>query len=227
MALGHALFLHPIPSPLDSVFSICQEHCSAEGSLHIAASAALTALTPGWYFGIRQQDAAEYLALLLELITPEVWQSRLMQAGIALRDEGMIITLDLSSSQTCLQQLIREWHAQHYTHALCSVQPVLCLQLGRYPGHRKLPYPINLPNTVDLPSFTSADSLSVRWVSYSLASVIVHLGRSPSSGHYRTLLKADGCWHYTNDHARSQRTVLQQEHLRGSYILLLTPAAQP
>ncbi|CAE7258436.1 Pol [Symbiodinium sp. CCMP2592] len=176
LALGHALHVLPIPSALDDVLRICQEHGSASHSLHIAAQAELVALTPTWFFGIRQQDAAEYLTLLLQFLMHEAWQSRLQHEGVQVRDRGLLITLDLSRSGSNLQQSIQDWHVQHFTHALSASPPVLCIQLGRYPGYRKLAHPINIPQALDIPSFVSADSLSVTWVRYSVTSIIVHLG---------------------------------------------------
>ena len=183
---------------------------------------------PGWYYGIRQQDAAEFLTILLRLVSPLIWQSRLRQAGdlVQTRDSGLIITLDLSSQQSSLQQLIFDWHGQHSTHALSAEPSLLCIQLGRYPGHQKIARPINLPNTLELPAFIAADTVAVQWLRYSVTSVVIHLGRSPLACHYRALLQSDGAWFYTNDHVRACRTTLQAEHLRGSYVLLLTRAAQ-
>ena len=64
-----------LPSALAVVLCICEDSCSAH---HIAAQA----LMPGWFFGIRQQDAAEYVALLLRHLTQEAWQSQLQREGV-------------------------------------------------------------------------------------------------------------------------------------------------
>ena len=184
----------------------------------------LVALTPSWYFGIRQQDAAEYLELLLSRDFESVWSARVDEGGVRDCDFGVVISLTLSAQHATVQDMIQAWHSQHYVHALCSEPDFLCCQLGRYPHQIKNSTKIEMPVTIDVPVFSASNTLEVHAVKYRLISCVIHLGRSPTAGHYRALLQAGSQWFYTNDHVRASRMPLTDEHKRGSYILIFLKA---
>ena len=106
-------------------------------------------------------------------------------------------------------------------HALHSESSLACIQLGRYPHQIKIARPIELPTRLQLPIFVSEADLAVSWVEFEVLSVLVHLGRSPFSGHYRALLRSGDRWVYCNDHVQAAPTLITLEHKRGCYGLLL------
>ena len=55
---------------------------------------------------------------------------------------------------------------------------------------------------------------------------VVHLGRSPTCGHYRAALRVGGAWYYTNDSVQAVRTPIQAEHKQGVYVLFLLRSDQ-
>ena len=229
LALGHAVNhtagAHwPQHSDLGRVFRLCQDHPAEAAPLHIAGHPMLVALTPSWYFGIRQQDAAEYLELLLSRDFESVWSARVDEGGVRDCDFGVVISLTLSAQHATVQDMIQAWHSQHYVHALCSEPDFLCCQLGRYPHQIKNSTKIEMPVTIDVPVFSASNTLEVHTVKYRLISCVIHLGRSPTAGHYRALLQAGSQWFYTNDHVRASRMPLTDEHKRGSYILIFLKA---
>ena len=229
LALGHAV-THtagdqwPLNPDLGRVFKLCQEHSPGAAPLHIAGHPMLMALTPGWYFGIRQQDASEYLELLLRRDFLSVWSARVFEGSVRDCDGGVIISLTLPGQPTTVQDMIQAWHSQHYLHALCSEPDFLCIQLGRYPHQIKNSTKIEMPLTIDVPAFSASNTLEVHAVQYRLISSVIHLGRSPTAGHYRALLRAGSHWFYANDHVSASRVPLTDEHKRGSYILMFLKA---
>ena len=170
---------------LADVFRVCQAHLPSTGSLHIAGHPALTMLTPGWYFGIRQQDASEYLEALLSLDFSVLWESRVFEEGVRICDSGIAISLDLSDRSAGLQDMLNAWSAQHFVHALHMASDLVCIQLGRYPHQIKNSRLVDLPDRVLLPVFSGDGDIELFWVAYQLQAVIVHLGRTPV--HIRTL----------------------------------------
>ena len=87
LALGHVNTIQPVSPSLAAVFRICQEHADGAESaslLHIVGHSALTALTPAWYFGVRQQDVFEYLEGLLRLDFSVLWSARVLEEGARL-----------------------------------------------------------------------------------------------------------------------------------------------
>ena len=224
LALGHATSQRHLCPALTSIFQLCQAHPLGEGPLHVAAHRELTALLPGWFFGIRQQDASEFLEALLRLDFSHFWSARVWDEGFRICDIGIVIGLDLIDTQADLQTMLSKWHAQHYVHALDQATEPICLQLGRYPHLIKNSRRVCIPSSVSVPVFVDARSIEVTWISYRIVSAIIHLGRTPTSGHYRALLQVGHGWFYTNDHVAAKQCAILPEHERGCYVLILVKA---
>ena len=220
LAVGHARLWASIP-PLQDVFMICQELMATDAEVLIAGHPSLSSLLPRWSFGHSQQDAGEFLVFLLSAGLPPIWCSRVDELGIQQMDEGHMIFLDLCDGQSCLDQMISDWHLQHYVHALNFAADIVCLQLGRYPQDRKISTPVEIVDGVQLPVFVNRENLSVTWVPYTFISGVVHLGRRPTCGHYRSLLRVGDSWVYTNDSVLAARTPIRSEHRQGLYLIFL------
>ena len=224
LALGHAVGQRPLCPTLNRVFQLCQAHPIGQGPLHLAAHRELTALLPEWYFGIRQQDASEFLEALLRLDFSCIWSARVWDEGLRFCDSGMVIGLSLADPPDDLQGMLYTWHNQQFKHALDGARELICLQFGRYPHLIKNSRRVCIPSSVAVPVFVDALSYNVTWVNYRIESAVIHLGRRPTSGHYRALLQVGRSWYYTNDHVAAKRCTVLPEHERGCYLLLLIKA---
>ena len=78
--------------------------------------------------------------------------------------------------------------------------------------------------TIEVPTFITGLELQQRL--YMVQSAIVHQGHSPTSGHYRSLLRVDQEWGFSDDGVPAQTVRLTEHHQRNVYVLLLVPVAQ-
>ena len=148
----------------------------------------------------RQQDAAEFLAHVLNLAKPPAydgqWQSRYMIGRLSfVADRGHCFQpLALEIHSDGLQASIQQWHQQHYISAFMQAPAMLYLQLKRYSQrgpttHKDTRFlELQVGTAVWLPVFSSAAGLDIRWETYAILSVVVHTGSTVHSGHYQALL---------------------------------------
>ena len=93
-----------------------------------------------------------------------------------------------------LQASIRQWHSQHYTHALHQAPMVLFLQLKRWTQKRRnlvkntSSFSVEVGEQIVLPCFLHVRGLDVQWLAYRVMSFAVHTGASLWSGHYQAVL---------------------------------------
>ena len=150
-----------------------------------------------------QHDAGEFAGWfrqrLLEKTLPqymqEGWSSRFLSSiedyadvfapvPVACPIEGFII----------LQQMITNWHHQEpFVHAFTCDSPWICLQVSRFPflGQKSrcsVLWDRRLP--VQLPIFSDRRGIHVVWHDFVVTAGIIHLGDTPTEGHYRIIL-----WH--------------------------------
>ena len=93
--------------------------------------------------------------------------------------------------QSELQDRIQSWHTQQAPHGLLAAPPFLLVSVARYAnpvkGKNRMHLPCKVLQQARFPVFCNASD-RVQWTSYRLIGGVMHLGSSPQSGHYRTLL---------------------------------------
>ena len=179
----------------------------------------------GWRHTHMQHDVGEYLGFLLPRLNwisnMVTWSCRLQAEGGGLihnaKSQVQVLALDPEEGlrHESLQVLLGNWHQQAQLHALDSEVDNLFLQIPRFQvleGGLVLKHSLQLNITLNVPLqvpvFTHADSINVRWVNYEITSMIAHEGDSPSHGHYRTILlhpNRTGEHWYTDDGRESIR----------------------
>ena len=103
---------------------------------------------------------------------------------------------------TSVQRLIEEWHEQDAMHAALCLPQILTFQAGRFDYSpdsgeaRKRRYPLSPDAYVEMPYFVD-DRWTAAKAWYQLCAISVHLGDSPTSGHYLAILydtPSDTCY---------------------------------
>ena len=156
--------------------------------------------------------------------------------GGSLRDCGGVSPLELQCDlrdiplvrDICpLQNVIQYWQAAASQAALHAGTACVALQLNRFTvvdrAVHKLSTPVSLPSKLHLPCWVEG---SLR---YLLSAALVHLGSTPHSGHYRTLLiESTGKMWWTDDGvpARPPRKDEAFTLLRNVYIIFLRPSSR-
>ena len=171
------------------------------------------AISGWWRYNSEQQDASEYVGVLLSSTASfaTVWCSRLEIGGLVeTTDHGQALLLEMPTRGTELQSLIDEWQHQAHVHALSSQQEIVPVQIGRCCGGRKNQARLLFSDDISLPIF----SQGVRCVHtfYRPVAAVIHIGRDCRSGHYRSLLRSGDEWFYTDDGRQAERCVLEREH---------------
>ena len=197
-----------------------------------------------------QQDAAEFLQsisphLIQQSLRVE-WEARTAPSAPALPSEvidaGSFWPLPLSARlcanpgarASSLQDLVEQWtHQVHDGQArtfAAADEPPQCvlLQVARFSDRGdKLDGPILPPFIVNFPYFVGPGNATQR-AQYTVHSIIYHLGRSTTSGHYRAaLLKRGKILFLTDDGRAAQPVPMQHLHTvySNSYIFCLTKNA--
>ena len=172
-------------------------------------------LTRAWPNPQMQHDAAEFLLHLAqqdELVRDlSAWHARAVGfEGAPRADSGRgIILLPVRSAAdvplTTLQACVQAWHEQLQLHELRSDTEVVVFQLDRFRRQglfvQKDTTPIALANgEVLLPIGNSAGE--TQWWPYHILSLVIHLGQTPVSGHYRAVHYNAGDMCITDDNVR-------------------------
>ncbi|CAE7608009.1 unnamed protein product [Symbiodinium sp. CCMP2592] len=177
-----------------------------------------------------QHDAAEFLKSFqvganMNALSG-VWQARTTEGEVRyLGDTSPLpLSVPLVAGAT-VQELVNSWTAQAQVHALWHPPECIALQLSRYGPHGKLHTLLRLDDeVVQIPSFVASDT-RVCNVAYKLQAVAVHLGNTPTEGHYRAALLDEGnkLW-YADDGkpATLANAKIRHEIQANCYVLYLT-----
>ena len=189
----------------------------------------LDAITRGWTFDGNQQDAAEFLsAILPNLSGIQVccWETRSpMEAGYVVDEEGLSpIFLNVPLAED-LQTMINGWSNQTPVRALVNAEKFVFLALPRYAGDGKNSSSIRLPEMLSLPAFEGEGSV-LTWQSFLLRAGVIHLGEEPTSGHYRSLIRAEAQWYLADDSRPPTACQLNDSAITGNIYLLLLERQQ-
>ena len=197
----------------------------------------------GWRDAERQHDVAELIDYLHQRLLIRScggsWQGRrqsmlgeLERTAVALLTQCIPLPTPKTHSPN-LQDLIANWHEQEYGQALVEAGQWMFMQLPRFQYRRdritKTRQQYHITSALQVPIFCHHDSLDVQWRSYTVAAYIRHHGALPSSGHYTTLVAADGGFDVHDDHkiARRADASVCAKAGRDIYILVLARAPEP
>ena len=209
--------------------------------------------TRTWPSPRRQHDIAEFLSYLRPKLNATLITGRWGTAGstaphraLEVVDDGCTWPLLLAARpasapddptpyQECsLQDLISCWHDQAEPRALLSPPQFCAIQVGRFDNTTegvciKTDFQLSLESAVHIPAF-HANLQDVSFVKYEVRACAVHLGSTPTSGHYRSvLMQSDGVLKrslYTDDNATALK-VKSSELVgiqRNAYIVFLQRA---
>ena len=201
-------------------------------------------LLRGWPRPNEQHDASEFLNFLLcagVRYTPlSQWISVARRAGATEIVElgAGIIYLDLPPGVdrgiSTLQHVIQAWHEQpcnrpdlqEPAHCVQGDETHVALALKRFTWmenertFQKDDTPVDIPDRCMLPIWSLGQ---VTWMPFDVRAVVVHIGDTPVSGHYRTYLPDAVEALLTEDGQRAKRVQRREvQHIRtGCYLFLL------
>ena len=143
-------------------------------------------------------------------------------------DQGAIyapILFRCPDQKTCyLQDLIYQWHRQSpHTAALTCEHPMVCLQIERFPDlHHKNEILIDFPRIeVLFPILAIARGQQVQWTQFRIATLTLHLGPIPDTGHYQGFLLTNGDIWMTDDDRLPWKSRLNEELKQNCYLFWL------
>ena len=228
LALHHAVLCPSMQVPEIHFLQKLGNNAAAQNkSLFLPQLNLFRRLTPQWVFDAEQKDAAEYLHGVFQAASSVqvTWDTRRQtDEGIRLAVSGtqpVLIPITAGTpSPTELQHLIVTWHhTEGDTTALTHPAELICLQLGRYHADGKQMQAMHFAQTVQMPVFN--DNAGVDWWDYSISSIVLHLGRSTHTGHYRALLRVQQAWLLTEDAQIAKPVTLHNGHLRNAYVFVM------
>ena len=159
-----------------------------------------------WRQPQRQHDVGEFMSHVMQKARPDsMWGAwHMMTAAGEVRDVGdfhgplMVHICNPSRVQsTTLQALVDGWTdaGEGVRRLIYEAPPLLCVQISRFHGRRKirkLMHQVMLGNgRVHIPC-RERPGVDASELCYRVTAISVHLGNTPSSGHYRAVLMAQG-----------------------------------
>ena len=163
------------------------------------------------------------------------WQARsIVQDVITITDQGAGCPLLLSvqspdSAHSTLQPILDAWHSQAAKHGFAAAPMSVVLQINRFQqvgdSWTKCNQRVQVPDTCSLPVFS--DGLDVTWHRFRFRAGVIHLGSTPRTGHYRSILKpsAGQTLLITDDGVPAAKvTRAQEDVIRANlYLCFFTP----
>ena len=165
----------------------------------------LRSLFASWSHLHQQHDAGEFLAHCLQFANATAWQgawqARLDEPHRVVDSGTLQQAIQLALAGPTLQALVDSWHRQYAWYALTAHSRLLFLQIGRYPdglSKNRQMLRVRPGDSVAVPVFAADGGLDTRHESFQIAAIVYHLGDSPTSGHYITLVGCpnEGRWDY-------------------------------
>ena len=159
-----------------------------------------------WRHPQNQHDIAEFTQYLMCKARPVSMQGswHMTTATGEVRDVGdfhgpMVVHLPASGRGAVvpLQEMVDGWAnaGEGMRRLIFEAPPLLCIQISRFHGRkqiRKLMHQVDLGNgRVHMP-YRERPGIAETMCHYRVIALSVHLGNTPSSGHYRAVLIADG-----------------------------------
>ena len=200
--------------------------------LHVWQLLAWRQLMKDWAQPNRQHDAAELFTFFQDRGFADMfegnWQRRTLTNGhMCVEEAGSTMPLLLPTplfAHCTPQHLLDTWHAQAGFAGLLTAPTHLIVQINRFATAEetisKSTCPVDIISTLNVPVFTV--DLATTMTLYRLHACILHLGPTPTSGHYRSVLYTDDRRYITDDNMVA-KSLLQKDAEQLSlnvYILL-------
>ena len=159
-----------------------------------------------WRHPQNQHDIAEFMQYLMCKARPDSMRGswHMMTAAGEVRDVGdfhgpMVVHLPAPDRADIvpLQEMVDGWAnaGEGMRRLIFEAPPLLCIQISRFHGNkriRKLMHQVDLGNgRVQMP-YRERPGAAETLCLYKVIALSAHLGNTPSSGHYRAVLIADG-----------------------------------
>ena len=166
-----------------------------------------TSLLGQWRQPQRQHDIGEFMTHVMQKARPDSMRGawNMITAAGEVRDVGdfhgpMVLHMRGPDvvQPTTLQALINGWSdaGEGMRRLIFEAPPLLCIQISRFHGRskiRKLMHQVMLGNgEVHVPCQVRPGTVESMHCRYRVIALSVHLGDTPSSGHYRAVLMAQG-----------------------------------
>ncbi|CAE7280696.1 unnamed protein product, partial [Symbiodinium sp. CCMP2456] len=177
IAMVHALQGTDVPRGLQLLQDIVLGAQDTE--ITLSTHFGLRNLFAGWSLDNRQRDAAEFTQYVLNKAgyVPVFWEERVMGRGVhKVTDAGGGMLF------------------MDLPNCQCDLQELVSAWSDQVRFHQQ----------VRLPIFTSG--VDCHWEDFHAVAGLVHYGNSPDSGHYRSVLRAEGSWWLTDDPSPTQGT---------------------
>ena len=123
-------------------------------------------------------------------------------------DQGTLpIHPGIPDTDSTLQQAVVAWHHRGQYNAISF----------RFLRGHKLFTTVSISSVVLLPAV--AEGINCRWEAFEVLAAQVHLGNTPHSGHYRTLLRAGDSWWFSDDASLAVPASLEPAHLQNAHLI--------
>ena len=227
LALLHAINqTAQVPEELRFIQKLGNNAAERGIALSLSRMNGIRKLAPNWVFSAEQKDAAELLHEMFSHMRDlqVIWDTRAATVeGVRLRTQGTLpipVPMPYTRDSVSLQEILTAWScAGDEATALVASAELVCVQLGRYHPQGKSFGIVDMPETLQLPVFQ--DDSSIQWINYTITGAIIHLGRSPTTGHYRALLKVRHSWWLTDDNREAEGINLHDGHHRNVYLIFM------
>ena len=210
---------------VQAVRGLCQGFARRGATLVLSAQLLVRSTLRSWPFNRRQQDAAEFITVLLQSLglSTLAWEARYPDPGglQILHTGGAPISLQLRAEPCGMQDLIEDWHHQVYMHALTKQDGPILLHLARNANAVKNEAPISIASLVWLPFF--GEGIDVSWRPFQVRATVEHHGESVVTGHYRAVLKTASGWMHTDDNLVSSPVLWSRVREKLMYLIWLVP----
>ena len=185
-----------------SLVALCKQAAEAGTELMLHSQLVARSAVPRWIFNAEQKDASEFLFQYAQVSssTWSRWESRRLEDGsVRVTDYGgRMISAELTEEdQVSLTAVLRRWGQGHSVSGVAEERSALVVQLGRYVNGRKNTTRIDFEQIVEVPTFQHGIDVHSRL--YMVQAAIVHQGQRPTSSHYRSLLRSERTWGYSDD----------------------------
>ncbi|CAE7413734.1 unnamed protein product, partial [Symbiodinium microadriaticum] len=227
LALLHAINqTAQVPEELRFIQKLGNNAAERGIALSLSRMNGIRKLAPNWVFSTEQKDAAELLHEMFSRMRDlqVIWDTRAATVeGVRLRTQGTLpipVPMPYTRDSVSLQEILTAWScAGDEATALVASAELVCVQLGRYHPQGKSFGIVDMPEALQLPVFQ--DDSSIQWINYTITGAIIHLGRSPTTGHYRALLKVRHSWWLTDDNREAEGINLHDGHHRNVYLIFM------
>ena len=206
---------------------------------HVWSRAPWRKLLRSWPHAGRQQDVADFLLYLQRQAALPLFDGHwITLIEGQLTDTGGVCPVALLGDLSCiqgsrigctLQEVVDAWHSRAGSPALTPGTSCVALQLNRFrtdsAGSRKCGTSVSIPRQLSIPCWIAGE---IRPTLFQVSAVLIHLGHTPSSGHYRSVLfEPNGrCWYTDDDRSAVCPKVSDAKVFReNAYVFFLYPTS--